>query len=140
MSNYIQLLFAGIAGIILLSAVGCSQKLPYEVVALEGTVTYKGVPLEGVIVHFRPTTGRESMATSTAGGKFVMRYTYDVDGVQKGPGEFFLSLPMSSGGLSSANAKMSASITEALRKYSIKGTPQAVEINEPDRDYKLDLQ
>ncbi|MEX1041500.1 MAG: hypothetical protein WDZ51_12760 [Pirellulaceae bacterium] len=140
MSNDNPHLFAGIAGFLLLFAVGCGQELPYEVVNLEGTVTYKGDPLEGVIVHFRPTTGRESMATTTEGGKFAMRYTYDVDGVQKGPGEFFLSLPMSGGGITGGKTKMSPLITEAVRKYSTKGTPIAAEINESSSDYQLELE
>ncbi|UUO04398.1 hypothetical protein M4951_13440 [Blastopirellula sp. J2-11] len=130
---------ASIAVAMLLCTVGCSPKSPYEIVELEGTLTYKGEPLEGVIVHFRPSTGRESMATTTAGGKFVMLYTYDLDGVQTGPGEFFLSLPMSGGGVVGGKAKKNPAIAEAIRKYSMNGTPVAVQITESSRDYKLEL-
>jgi hypothetical protein len=140
MLNHPQHLFANITGFLLLFAVGCGQELPYEVVKLEGTLTYKGDPLEGVVLHFRPTTGRESTATTTAGGKFVMRYTYDVNGVQKGPGEFFLSLPMSGGGIANAKAQTSSLVTEAVRKYSPQGTSKAVEITEASRNYKLELE
>lgn len=140
MFNHHQQLFATITSFLFLFAVGCTPDLPYDVVKLEGTLTYKGDPLEGVILHFRPTTGRESMATTTEGGKFVMRYTYDVDGVQKGPGEFFLSLPMSGGGLANANKQTSPSVDEAVRKYSPKGTPKAVQIDEASSDYQLELE
>lgn len=139
MPNYGRLLIVSVAVTLFLSAAGCGKEGPYEIVKLEGTVTYKGEPLEGVIVHFRPTEGRESRATTTEGGKFVMRYTYDVYGVQKGPGKVFLSIPTVSGTLTQAEEKRSPLLAEALRKYSANGTVKAVEFNESNRDYHLDL-
>ena len=94
---------SGVLVCLLMSISGCGgPDLPYEVVPLEGTVTYQGEPLEGVTVHFRPTEGRESSAISEEGGKFVMRYTHDVDGVQKGTGKFYLTMPEQMGSLASA--------------------------------------
>ena len=140
MSNCSQLLLTGFAAIVLSSTIGCGSKLPYEVVKLEGTVTYKGEPLENVIVHFRPAEGRESNATTTGGGRFAMRYTHDVDGVQKGPGKFFLSMEEASGTIAGGGTKTSPALAEALRKYTAENTTMAVEITESSRDYQLKLQ
>ena len=132
---------SGVLVCLLMSISGCGgPDLPYEVVPLEGTVTYQGEPLEGVTVHFRPTEGRESTAISEEGGKFVMRYTHGVDGVQKGTGKFFLTMPEQMGGLASSQGSSSAALAEAVKKYSSENTTLETEITEPNKNYELALE
>lgn len=118
---------------------GCGGKLPYEVVELEGTVTYQGKPLEGVCVHFQPDSGRESSSISGPGGAFAMQYTYDVDGVQKGAGKFYLSLPEEAGSLAGSKAGRSPLLAEAVKKYSSEKTNQRAQITKADKEYELKL-
>ena len=118
---------------------GCGAKLPYDVVKLEGTVTYQGKPLEGVTVNFQPKEGRISSAISGPGGKFAMKYTYDVDGVQKGAGKFFLSMPEEAGSLAGAQSAKSPLLAEAVKKYSAEKSTLQVEITEANTAYELKL-
>lgn len=126
---------------LLMSLSGCGgPDLPYEVVPLEGTVTYQGEPLEGVTIHFLPAEGRESSATSGEGGKFVMRYTHDVNGVQKGTGKFYLTMPEQMGTLANTQDSQSAALAEIVNKYSRERTTLETEITEPDKNYELKLE
>ncbi|MDI9446605.1 MAG: hypothetical protein QM844_20785 [Planctomycetota bacterium] len=118
---------------------GCGDKLPYDVVALEGTVTYQGKPLEGVTVNFQPKEGRISSAISGPGGKFAMKYTYDVDGVQKGAGKFFLTMPEEAGSLAGTQGEKSPLLGEAVNKYSAEKSTLQVEVTEANTSYELEL-
>lgn len=118
---------------------GCGGKLPYEVVKLEGTVTYQGKPLEGACVHFQPDSGRESSSISGSGGVFAMKYTYDVDGVQKGAGKFYLTMPEEAGSLAGSKTGRSPLLAEAVKKYSLEKTNRRAEITKADKKYELKL-
>ena len=121
-------------------AAGCGgSDMPYEVVALEGTITYQGKPLEGASINFQPVEGRVSSAVSGPGGKFAMKYTHDVDGVQKGAGKFFLTMPEGAGSLAGSQEEKSPLLAEAAKKYSAENTTLQAEITEPNMGYELKL-
>jgi len=86
-----------LSGISLLLFLGCGQKLPYEVVPFAGTVTYQGEPVPGLPIFFLPETGRPSNGFSDKDGKFNMIYTARVDGIQTGPGSFYVELSPNDG-------------------------------------------
>jgi hypothetical protein len=65
---------------------GCSPKAPYDVVRIEGVVTYDGKPLPpDFLLRFRPENGRnESTGFIKENGKFTTIHTVDIDGVPTG--------------------------------------------------------
>ena len=69
-----------------------------------------------------------------------MRYTHDVDGVQKGSGKFYLTMPMEGGTIAGSQGDKSPALAEAVKKHSSENTTLEVEITEPDTEYKLELE
>jgi hypothetical protein len=63
---------------------GCKQSVPYEMAELEGTASYKGKPLENVVLTFTSGDKRPSSAVVSAGGKFKAISSSSVNGVPVG--------------------------------------------------------
>ena len=53
--------------------------------SVTGTVTLNGEPLAGVIVLFKPETGRAATATTDGKGAYNLEYEYGVKGSKVGP-------------------------------------------------------
>lgn len=70
-----------------LVANGCGPKLPYEVVPIAGTITWKGEPVksDAISITFIPEgEGRPSSASIAPDGKFTAIYSPQADGIQVG--------------------------------------------------------
>ncbi|MCL4202425.1 MAG: hypothetical protein KJ000_08010 [Pirellulaceae bacterium] len=64
---------------------GCGKSdRPWPVVPVSGTVTFRGEPVEGLIVEFQPEAGRPSQARTDQNGRFVLNYTIHEAGAQTG--------------------------------------------------------
>lgn len=59
-----------------------------------GKVTMGGEPLAGLIVVFKPQSGRASTGTTDAEGNYVLEYAYRVRGAKVGPGTVMLEWPL----------------------------------------------
>ena len=115
------------------SVIGCGrEKLPYEVVAVRGTVTSNGQPVpKGVRLQFAPVNGEGRPSDAIVGddGKFKAIYTRSVEGVQVGKVTLTLSW-------SGDSAKVPADAAEILKKHR-GGIP--LEITKPDKEFKIEL-
>ena len=65
---------------------GCSDSAPDkpELGSVEGVVSLDGQPLSGVSVYFKPTVGRQSIATTDEQGHYEAMYMIDEAGVKVG--------------------------------------------------------
>ena len=59
-----------------------------------GAVTFNGEPLVGVIVLFKPETGRAATATTDGKGVYALEYTYGVKGTKVGPSTVSFEWPL----------------------------------------------
>ena len=75
-----------------LTFVGCGPRAPYPVVPLEGTITFRGTPLENVTLQFNVGDFRPSGAFVAVGGegKFQAVHTRDQLGVPVGEVTMFV--------------------------------------------------
>src|SRR5438067_1740402 len=75
------------SGTVLLSAcwlaavIGCGPSGP-DIVPVSGTVMRNGKPVPYVTVYFQPTSGRPSLGSCDAEGKFKLGYTREQDGAK----------------------------------------------------------
>ncbi len=63
---------------------GCSRDDTPPLGEVTGKVTLDGTPLEGVIVVFKPDSGRVATGTTDAEGAYVLEYAYQVPGCKVG--------------------------------------------------------
>jgi len=64
-----------------------------ELGEVSGLVTIDGKPLPGVMVIFRPETGRSAMATADAEGNYELQYLDGVPGCKLGPNKVTFAWP-----------------------------------------------
>ena len=121
--------------------VGCKPKSEYEVVALSGTLTYQGKPLNSqALITFSPEKGRSSRAIADENGKFKAIYTESLNGVQVGKLQVTIA-PYSSQfqfNKGSQSNKVDA-VSEAFQKYAYGSPGFEIKIEKADSKYKLDL-
>lgn len=65
---------------------------------VSGTVTLDGEPLSGVIINFKPETGRAATATTDEKGNYTLTYTYGVKGTKLGPSTVMFEWPLGESG------------------------------------------
>ncbi|MFH5802695.1 carboxypeptidase-like regulatory domain-containing protein [Alienimonas sp. DA493] len=70
--------------VVVASGCGGSPDRP-ELGEVAGTVTDGGAPVVDAAVEFSPQTGRPSVGTTDAEGRYSLRYTVDAEGAQLGP-------------------------------------------------------
>lgn len=68
---------------------------------VSGTITLDGQPLEGVIVVFKPESGRAATGTTDASGQYTLEFSYQVPGCKVGNNKVHLEWP-----LGATNAKV----------------------------------
>ncbi|MDR1385665.1 MAG: hypothetical protein LBJ67_17725 [Planctomycetaceae bacterium] len=127
----LTLLFALFA----LSFIGCSPKAPYDVVPIEGTVTYDGKPIpRDFAIKFRPDNGmNESTGNIQEGGKFKAIHTVDIDGVPTGK----CTIRIMWNGSLGTNAP--AEYQPLLQKYGFQSEGLPLEITKKDKNVKIDF-
>jgi len=74
---------------------GCGGSTGPKAYPVEGVVTLKGTPVEGVTISFTPNegTGTSSGGTTDASGKYTLRTSFGTDGA--GPGTYTVTLSKS---------------------------------------------
>ena len=89
------LVFLGLLGLVLPSLVGCGtgeEKL--DLVPASGVLTYKGKPLSGYNVFFKPEGDlRPANGTTDENGKFVLGTAGDANGALVGKFNVYIVLP-----------------------------------------------
>ena len=71
---------------------GGAEKPPLG--SVTGTVTLNGEPLVGVIVLFKPDSGRVATAVTDGKGSYDLEYTYGVKGTKVGPSTVSFEWPL----------------------------------------------
>ncbi|UUO04551.1 carboxypeptidase-like regulatory domain-containing protein [Blastopirellula sp. J2-11] len=117
-----------------LSFLGCGAA-KYDVVPLEGTLTYEGQPVPQMIVSFKPEGKRASEATTDENGKFRMQHSIDQFGIEPGPQEvsvYWVS-PSDDGSIPATE------VQKKVVQYFRKNQPMQVNIEEPNKNFELSL-
>ncbi len=78
------------------SLTGCGADDTPPLGLVTGTITLDGVPLEGVIVIFKPESGRAATGTTNTQGEYELEYAYGVEGCKTGPNQVMLEWPLGS--------------------------------------------
>lgn len=65
---------------------------------VSGKVTLDGEPLVGVIINFKPESGRAATATTDEEGNYTLTYTYGVKGTKLGPSTVMFEWPLGESG------------------------------------------
>lgn len=114
-----------------------------NVVAVSGTLTYKGKPVPNAIVHFVPDAGRPSMGETDADGRFTLTYDPQTKGAERGKHRVFVMRNVTAeanlpGAVPGVAPKMSAEMSEFFAKYSGEKSTATVTIDKSTGDLKLD--
>jgi hypothetical protein len=125
--------FWALVAVSLVFCCGCSGGTPYKVVPIEGTITYKGKPLEKVSLTFVVGDYRTSGAFVQAGGKFKAVHSPEKLGIPVG--KCTLKLGWGGGDFTSPPAEYA----ELFAKYGMDSSGYAFEITKADKDFKIDL-
>jgi hypothetical protein len=113
---------------------GCDSGGP-KIVKVSGTVMHGGKPVPNIEVFFQPTTGRNSVATTDANGKFTLGYTADTKGAVVGTHKVFVTYNPPN-----YDAKPPTDLRPILAKYgSMESTPKVVEITKAVDNLVIDL-
>jgi hypothetical protein len=117
------------------STAGCSKSdRPWAVVPVSGTVTFRGEPVQGLIVEFQPESGRPSQARTDQNGRFVLNYTIHESGAQVGLHRVTFSWADQREG-----DRPSAAVAEILKHHGRTGQPVTIEITKPTNDLLIEF-
>ena len=118
--------------ILLIICGGCgAPKAPYKVVALEGTISFKGEPLDNVSLQFIVGDIRPSGALAQ-GGKFQAIHTQNQVGVPVGTCTLTLSW--------AGDDSPPAAYRELFAKYGMNTAGYVFEVTQADKNVKIDLE
>lgn len=120
--------------IALIATVGCGGG-KYDVVPVEGVLTYEGQPVPQMIVSFKPDGGRASEATTDENGKFRMQYSIDQFGIKPGPQEIsaYWVSPTDDGSVPPTE------LQKNVVKYFKKNPPIKVTIEQSQKNFEIKL-
>ncbi len=76
------------------SFLGCGSDDTPPLGQVKGVIKLDGVPLEGVIVLFKPEQGRVATGTTNAQGEYTLEFSYGVSGCKVGPNTVSLEWPL----------------------------------------------
>ncbi len=112
---------------------GCGNKS--GAVPVEGTVTWNGQPVVGIIVEFTPTQGnRPSQGVTDEKGHFRLNYTINEVGAEVGPHDVTFGWVEGKEG-----EKASDAVKEILKLHGAKGKPIQVEVTGKMDDLEIAL-
>jgi hypothetical protein len=115
-----------------------------NVVAVSGTLTYKGKPVTNAYVNFVPdNNGRPSIGETDANGRFTLTYDPQTKGAQVGKHRVFVMHNVAAdagqtGAVPGMAPKMSPEMAELFNKYSGEKSTVTVTIDKSTSDLKLD--
>lgn len=121
--------------------VGCGGS---NVVAVSGTLTYKGKPVPYAFVNFVPESGRPSIGETDENGRFTLTYDPQTKGAQLGKHRVFVRINDAAmagsqpGTVPGAKPKMGPEMQEFFSKYSGDKSKVEVTIDKATTDLKLD--
>lgn len=119
----------------ILMLTGCGAKTPYPIVPLEGTASYKGKPLERVILTFGSGDKRESSAVVLTGGKFKAIHTPQLDGVPTG--KCIVRVGMDSAAIGAAAPE---EYKELFEKYGMNSKGLEIDVTKADKNFNLNFE
>lgn len=125
-------LFICSACLLAISFTGCGPKAPYDIVPIEGTVTYKGQALQGCSLTFSVGDYRDSVGFVDSTGRFTTIHTPEIKGVPKG------SCIVRVGWTGEGNPP--AELKELFEKYGDGKEGLAIEITKPDKNLTLNFE
>jgi hypothetical protein len=114
---------------------GCSPKAPYDVVPIEGIVTWNGKPLPKEFgLKFRPENGaNESTGFIKDNGKFVTFHTIEISGVPTGHCTVRIAWNGGDG------TTPPPEYQPLLKKFGFQSEGLPLEIKKKDKSLKLDF-
>lgn len=119
---------------------GCGSS---GIVAVSGTLTYKGKPVTNAFVNFVPTDGgRPSMGETDAGGKFTLTYDPQTKGAKTGKHRVFvvhnaLADAGKPGLVPGMPAVMSGDQKDLFSKYGGDNSKVMIEVTKPEGNLEL---
>jgi len=124
-----------LTALLLVACSGCGGA-PYKMVPFEGTITYKGKPLENVVLEFAVGDHRTSGAYIVPGeqGRFKVVHTSTLVGVPVGT----CRLKVTWGGGESVAPP--AEYVELFEKYGYHSEGYVFEITKPEKNFRIDLE
>jgi hypothetical protein len=127
--NFVQIF---VVCLTLITFVGCGARAPYGTAELEGTASYKGKPLENVILTFSVEGKRESSAVVMSGGKFRAVHTPTIDGVPVGSCKVRVGLD--------GQSTVPNEWKELFQKYGTDSQGLEIEVSKSDKNYSLNFE
>jgi len=114
---------------------GCSgDGLAYKVVPFEGTITYKGQPLQDIVLEFTVEGHRSSTAFVGAGGSFRAVHTPETVGIPVGKCTLVVHWAHGS------DPPFPLEYTELFAKYGTDSPGFVFEVTKAERDFKINLE
>jgi len=112
------------------------------VVAVSGTLTYKGKPVTNAFINFVPENGRPSMGETDPEGKFTLTYDPQAKGAQLGKHKVFVQYnPLADstkpGAVPGMTPKLSPEMGEFFSKYGGDNSKVVVGITKSDSNMML---
>jgi len=113
---------------------GCGSG-KYDVVPVEGVLTFEGEPVPQMIVSFKPVGGRAAEATTDEEGRFKMQYSIDQYGILPGAQEInaYWVSPSDDGSVPPTE------LQKKVIQYFKKNPPLAVTIDQPQKNFEIKL-
>jgi hypothetical protein len=112
-----------------------------DVVAVSGTLTYKGNPVTNAFINFVPEKGRPSMGETDENGRFTLTYDPQTKGAQVGKHKVHVTINPTAnfgkGSLPGVAPKLSTDMKEFFDKYSGAKSKVEVTIEKSTSDLKL---
>lgn len=99
-----------------------------ELGEVTGNVKLDGKPLAGVIILFKPDTGRAATATTDSEGNYELIYRYGVSGAKVGPNTVSFEWPLGEAGV------------PIPQKYSAGRSTEKVDVQPGENEFNFDLQ
>jgi len=119
--------------VLLLVLCGCAKGPGYKVVPLEGTITYKGQPLQSVLLDFAVENYRTSGAVVQAGGKFKAVHSPSQLGVPMGK----CTMRIGWGGTTGTTPP--AEYAELFARYGLDSAGYVFEVSKANKEFRIDL-
>lgn len=121
---------------------GCGGD-PDKPVRVTGVVRSQGKPVPGLVVHFVPEKGRESLGTTDASGSFRLKYERNVEGALRGKHRVYVEFRPRDPGQEAefARGKMAlpAELKTILDHYGRNRSTLSYDVTENDQSITIDL-
>lgn len=97
LKNFGMLLLIGVTCLWTSGCGGGVSDMP-ELASVSGKVTLDGEPVVGILVLFKPDSGRAAIGTTDAEGKYTLEYLHEEVGTKVGPSTVSFEWPIGASG------------------------------------------